>query len=152
MKALLRSPALCDAVPAGLSAAGVRWLWQTFHTGVSSVMLRLPVGIVAWVYERRPDPGGELIRSFLRMGAVTGGLVVVAQITAAEAATTPAGGTPDHLAVGVQVHRRGFEGDHLARLRQAPGVRSNAHLVALAWGQLTTAQSRPIAMSGAAAS
>ncbi|MFH8257660.1 helix-turn-helix transcriptional regulator [Streptomyces roseolus] len=52
----------------------------------------------------------------------------------------------------VPMHLRDAEEDHLARLRQAAGARNNAHLVALAWTQLTAAQNRPIAMSGTEAS
>lgn len=52
----------------------------------------------------------------------------------------------------VPMHLRDSQEDHLARLRQAAGARSNAHLVALAWTQLTAAQDRPIAMSGTEAS
>ncbi|MCZ0984450.1 hypothetical protein O1L60_47700 [Streptomyces diastatochromogenes] len=85
MKALrlfqARSP--YDAVPATPSAAGilvpyrvpagpaalvrpqtkalVRWLRQMLHTGVYLATLRLPVGIVAWVYERRPRPAGAAL-------------------------------------------------------------------------------------------
>ncbi|MGW1815362.1 hypothetical protein ACWCQM_17615 [Streptomyces sp. NPDC002125] len=124
MKALrlfqARSP--YDAVPATPSAAGilvpyrvpagpaalvrpqtkalVRWLRQMLHTGVYLATLRLPVGIVAWVYESRPRPrprgrrpstGGELVLPLLWVGAVIGGLVLIVVITAGEAAATPAG-------------------------------------------------------------
>ncbi|WP_411098881.1 hypothetical protein [Streptomyces sp. x-45] len=122
MKALrlfqARSP--YDAVPATPSAAGilvpyrvpagpaalvrpqtkalVRWLRQMLHTGVYLATLRLPVGIVAWVYERRPRPrgrrpstGGELVLPLLWVGAVIGGLVLIVVTTVDEAAAAPAG-------------------------------------------------------------
>ncbi|MFS0691786.1 hypothetical protein [Streptomyces nitrosporeus] len=108
-------------VPAGPAAlvrpqtkALVRWLRHILHTGVYLATLRLPVGIVAWVYERRPRPrprgrrpftGGELVLPLLWVGAVIGGLVLIAVITAGEAATTPAGmptGARDPLAAEAQ--------------------------------------------------
>ncbi|MGC4916341.1 helix-turn-helix transcriptional regulator [Streptomyces albogriseolus] len=75
-----------------------------------------------------------------------------------QTAMTPPVFTADDLAIiravaelshptSVPMHLRDSEEDHLARLRQAAGARSNAHLVALAWTQLTTAQSRPMAIS-----
>jgi hypothetical protein len=75
----------------------VRWLRHALHTGVYLATLRLPVGIVAWVYERRPRARGRLatdrepLLSLLWVGAVIGGLVLVVVITAGEAAATPAG-------------------------------------------------------------
>ncbi|MGZ2358478.1 LuxR C-terminal-related transcriptional regulator [Streptomyces sp. 372A] len=77
-------------------------------------------------------------------------------------AMTPAVFTADDLALiravaelshptSVPMHLRDFEEDHLARLRQAAGARSNAHLVALAWTQLTAVPSRPMAISGTGA-
>jgi hypothetical protein len=75
----------------------VRWLRQALHTGVYLATFRLPVGIVAWVYERRPRPrrrrlatDRELLMSLLWVGAVIGGLVLVVVITAGEADATPA--------------------------------------------------------------
>ncbi|MFE0774189.1 hypothetical protein [Streptomyces sp. NPDC058861] len=52
----------------------------------------------------------------------------------------------------VPAHLRDSEEDHLARLRQTAGARNNAHLVALAWPQLDTAQNHPAAAPGTRAS
>ncbi|MFB9483560.1 hypothetical protein ACFFSH_29845 [Streptomyces filamentosus] len=89
----------------------VRRLRQILHTGVYLATLHLPVGIVAWVYERQPRsrrrrlaPDLEPVLSLLWVGTVIGGLVLVVVITA-DAAATPAGSTPaasDHLAAEVQ--------------------------------------------------
>lgn len=74
----------------------VRWLRHALHTGVYLATLRLPVGIVAWVYERRPRARRRLatdcepLLSLLWVGAVIGGLVLVVVITASEADATPA--------------------------------------------------------------
>ncbi len=170
MKVLtLRAQAPYDAASADPSAPGVlfgpqtkalvRWLRHTLRTGVCLATLRLPVGIVAWICERSPGAGGcrpapdsELILSLLSIGAVVGGLVVVVLSTAVEAAATPAGRTPAHLAAEVRMCLRDSEEGHLARPRQARGSRGNAHLVVLTRTQLTAAQCRPIAMPGAPAS
>ncbi|MEU2354448.1 hypothetical protein ABZ599_16020 [Streptomyces misionensis] len=73
-------------------------------------------------------------------------------ITAVDAAATPDERIPDRLAADVQIHLRNSEKDHLVRLRQEPGARSNTRLAAMAGTQLTAAQSHLIAMSGRAAS
>ncbi|MFH8257658.1 hypothetical protein [Streptomyces roseolus] len=90
----------------------VRRLRKILHTGVYLATLHLPVGIVAWVYERQPRsrrrrlaPDRELVLSLLWVGTVICGLVLVVVITADAAAATPAGSTPaasDHLAAEVQ--------------------------------------------------
>ncbi|MCZ0984452.1 LuxR C-terminal-related transcriptional regulator [Streptomyces diastatochromogenes] len=79
-----------------------------------------------------------------------------------QGAMTPPVFTADDLALiravaelshptSVPMHLRDAEEDHLARLRQAAGARSNAHLVALVWTQLTAVQSRPMATSATGA-
>lgn len=85
-----------SAVPVRPPVKMVRWLRHALHTGVYLATLRLPVGIAAWVYERRPwarrrlATDREPLLSLLWVGAVIGGLVLVVVITAGEAAATPA--------------------------------------------------------------